>query len=46
VSLFRDRKIVGDIAEAFKTHKRVFVVYGSSHAVMQEPALKMLFEQE
>ena len=43
-SLFRDRKIVRDILEAFKTHKRVFVVYGSSHAAMQEPALKKAFE--
>jgi len=43
-SLFRDKKIVKDILEAFKTHKRVFVVYGASHAVMQEPALKKSFE--
>ena len=43
-SLFRDKKIVGDILEAFKTHKRVFVVYGASHAVMQEPAFKKAFE--
>ena len=42
-SLFRDRKIVSDIAEATKTHKRVFVVYGASHAAMQEPALRKLF---
>lgn len=41
-SLFRDRKIVNDIASAIKTHKRVFVVYGASHAVMQEPALRKL----
>ena len=41
-SLFRDRKIVSDIAGALKTHKRVFVVYGASHAVMQEPALRRL----
>ena len=43
-SLFRDKKIVKDILEAFKTHKRVFVVYGASHAAMQEPALKKAFE--
>ena len=41
-SLFRDKKIVSDIAGALKTHKRVFVVYGASHAVMQEPALRRL----
>lgn len=45
-SLFRDRKIVSDIADALKTHKRVFVVYGASHAVMQEPALRKLLEQK
>lgn len=43
-SLFRDKKIVSDILEAFKTHKRVFVVYGASHAAMQEPAFKKAFE--
>ncbi len=43
-SLFRDKKIVKDILESFKTHKRVFVVYGASHAAMQEPALKKAFE--
>jgi hypothetical protein len=45
-SLFRDRKIVSDLAEALKTHKKVFVVYGASHAAMQEPALKKLFESK
>ena len=44
-SLFRDRKIVNDIAEALETHKKVFVVYGASHAAMQEPALRKLFEK-
>jgi hypothetical protein len=43
-SLFRDTKILNDIANAFETHKRVFVVYGASHAVMQEPALRELFK--
>ncbi len=38
--IFRDRKIVSDIIEAFKKHKKVFVVYGASHAVMQEPAFR------
>lgn len=40
---FRDRKIVSDIADILKSHKRVFVVYGASHAAMQEPALQKLF---
>ncbi|MEX0930498.1 MAG: hypothetical protein WDZ79_02340 [Candidatus Paceibacterota bacterium] len=44
-SRFRDRKIVSDLVEALKTHKKVFVVYGASHAAMQEPALKRLFEK-
>lgn len=43
-SLFRDKKIVKDILEAFRTHNRVFVVYGASHAAIQEPALKKAFE--
>lgn len=42
-SLFRDQRIVTDIAEALKTHKRIFIVYGFSHAVMQESALRKLF---
>jgi len=44
-SVFRDRKIVSDIVEALKTHKRIFIVYGASHAVMQEPALRKLLEK-
>lgn len=43
-SIMRDRKIVSEIAETFKTYKKIFVVYGSSHAVMQEPALRRLFK--
>lgn len=45
-SLFRDRKIVSDIADALKNHKRIFVVYGASHAAMQEPALRKLVEEK
>lgn len=41
--LFRDRKIVKDILEAFDTHDRVFVVYGASHAAMQKPAFRKAF---
>ncbi len=41
-SLFRDRKIVSDVANSLESYKRVFVVYGASHAVMQEPALRKL----
>jgi hypothetical protein len=45
-SLFRDRNIVSEIADALKTHKRIFIVYGASHAAMQEPALQKLVEQK
>lgn len=44
-SILRDRHIVKEIIDATKTHKRLFVVYGASHAVMQEPALKKAFDQ-
>ena len=44
-SLFRNRKIVSDIANALITHKRIFIVYGASHAAMQEPALRTLLAQ-
>lgn len=45
-SLFRDREIVRGIVDALMTHRRVFVVYGVSHAVMQEPAFRKLLAQE
>ncbi len=41
-SSFRDRYIFERIAEGLKTHDRLFVVYGSAHAVKQEPALRAL----
>ncbi len=44
-SLIRDQHIVTSIAESLKTHKRPFIVYGSSHAVMQEPALEKLMKE-
>jgi hypothetical protein len=44
-NLLRDRKIVTDIANALETYDRLFVVYGASHAVMQEPALRKLFAE-
>jgi hypothetical protein len=43
-SLFRDRKIVSDIADGLRTHNKIFVLYGASHAVVQETALKKIFE--
>lgn len=43
-SIFRDHYIFERIAEGLKTHDRIFIVYGSAHAVVQEPALRALFE--
>jgi hypothetical protein len=39
-SMFRDRHIVGRVAENLKDRKKIFVVYGSAHAVVEEPALR------
>ena len=39
-SMFRDRYIVGRVAENLKEHKKIFIVYGSAHAVVEEPALR------
>jgi hypothetical protein len=44
IGLYRDRFMVGEIAKALKTHKKIFVVFGASHAVMQEPALRELMK--
>ncbi len=41
-SHFRDEHMIGRIAEGLKKYDRIFVVYGGSHAVVQEPALKTL----
>jgi len=39
---FRDRYMVGRIAEALKKYDRVLIVYGTAHAVQQEPAVRAL----
>lgn len=44
VTHFRDCNVVRRIIDALKTHNRLFVIFGSSHAVMQEPALRYLAE--
>lgn len=41
-SNFRDRYIFERIREGLKTHNKLFVVYGSAHAVKQEQALRSL----
>jgi hypothetical protein len=42
--IYRDVHIVDQIREKLKTYKKIFVVYGATHAVMQEPALERLAE--
>ena len=44
VTHFRDCNVVRRIVEALKTHDRLFIIFGSTHAVMQEPALRYLAE--
>lgn len=44
-SQFRDQEIVYQIVTALEQRKKVLVVFGASHAVMQQPALKKFFEQ-
>jgi hypothetical protein len=39
-SSFRDEFIFEQIARGAQTHKKILVVYGSAHAVTQEPALR------
>lgn len=43
-TLYRDRHILDRIADGLRTHDRVFVVYGSGHAVSLEPALRALMD--
>lgn len=44
-SQYRDAFMVSEIAKALETHKKIFVVFGASHAVMQEPALRELIQK-
>ena len=44
-SRYRDQYMVQQIGEVLKAHKRPFVVFGGSHAVMQEPAIRKLMEK-
>jgi hypothetical protein len=43
-SEFRDRYILQQIEKSWLEGRNIFVVYGCSHAVMHEPALKKLVE--
>lgn len=40
---YRDRAILENIINQLDKHNRIFIVYGASHAVVQEPALRYLF---
>lgn len=43
-SKIRDEKMVKDLAGSLATGKNVFITFGASHAVMQEPAVREVFE--
>ncbi len=43
--IHRDRKIVTDIIELSEKYNKLFIVYGGTHAVVQEPALRKFFAQ-
>lgn len=43
-SNFRDRHMVERIATGLKEHNRLFAVYGSAHAIKQEPAVRALLD--
>jgi hypothetical protein len=40
----RDEHIIERLAEGLKNHNKLFVVYGREHAVVDEPALRYMFE--
>lgn len=44
-NIFRDKFHVTVIAEAVQKGQKVFVIVGSAHAVMQEPALRTILEE-
>lgn len=44
-SRLRDSFMVNKIAELIKDNPRIFIVYGYTHAVMQEPALRKLMAE-
>lgn len=39
---FRDRYILGEIEKYWNEGKSIFIIYGATHAVMQEPAIRSL----
>ncbi len=43
-NLARDRHIIHEIEEALKTHNKIYIVFGASHLVMLEPALRKMMD--
>jgi hypothetical protein len=43
---FRDRFIIDAIQDHLEKYKKLFIVYGASHAVIQEPALRKMMAYE
>ncbi|MCA9363773.1 hypothetical protein KC727_00955 [Candidatus Kaiserbacteria bacterium] len=41
-SRFRDQHMIQRLSEVLETYKRPFIVFGASHAFMQEPAIRKL----
>ncbi len=44
--VFRDRYILDTIQDVLGEYKKVFIVYGASHAVILEPALRKLMSSK
>ncbi len=43
-SIFRDTSIVSYIENLVKMGKNIFIVYGGTHAIMQEPAIRTIWK--
>jgi hypothetical protein len=43
---FRDEYMIDNIQDLLAQYKKILIVFGASHAVMQEPALKKLLQYE
>ncbi len=43
-SIFRDIHIVSSIENLIKMGKNIFIVYGGTHAIMQEPAIRKIWK--
>jgi hypothetical protein len=42
--IYTDKKMVLEIIKSFEKYNKIFIVFGSAHAVCQERALRKLFE--